>query len=369
MASIVQRGKTWQYTVSRYTGGKYDPIRKGGFKTEKECKLAAAEVELLLAKGMEVNVKERSFADYFEEWVKTFKSNKHINTVKRYNDSVNRVHAYFKDKPIQKITRLEYQGFLNEYGKGKAKATVQKLNTHIRACVKDAMEEGYIGVDFTRKVEIHGTKATKKESEKHINYEESKQLVQHLLKNLDVRRSTNHLILLALVAGLRYGEVVGITPDCFDFKKNQIYIYRAWDYKEGTGFVDLKNTSSERKILIDKQYMLEFKKLILAQPNVPHDLLFYRPNSVGCITNEGANKVLTGILKELKIDRITMHGLRHTHASVLLYKGVNIQSVSQRLGHADTQTTMDHYAHVLKEMEERDEAISAKVFADMFNAN
>ena len=64
-----------------------------------------------------------------------------------------------------------------------------------------------------------------------------------------------------------------------------------------------------------------------------------------------------------------MHGLRHTHASVLLYKGVNVQSVSQRLGHADIQTTLDHYAHVLKEMEERDEAISAKVFADMFTAN
>ena len=72
------------------------------------------------------------------------------------------VRAYFKDKPIQKITRHEYQRFLNEDSKGKIKATVQKLNTHIRACVKDAMEESYIGIDFTRKAEIHGTKATKK---------------------------------------------------------------------------------------------------------------------------------------------------------------------------------------------------------------
>lgn len=64
-----------------------------------------------------------------------------------------------------------------------------------------------------------------------------------------------------------------------------------------------------------------------------------------------------------------MHGLRYTHASVLLYKGVNVQSVSQRLGHGDIQTTLDHYAHVLKVMEERDEAISAKVFADTFTAN
>ncbi|WP_342472238.1 tyrosine-type recombinase/integrase [Metasolibacillus sp. FSL H7-0170] len=57
-----------------------------------------------------------------------------------------------------------------------------------------------------------------------------------------------------------------------------------------------------------------------------------------------------------------MHDLRYTHASVLLYKGVNVQSVSQRLGHGDIQTTLDHYAHVLKEMEQRDELIAVNVY-------
>ncbi|WP_201261904.1 MULTISPECIES: tyrosine-type recombinase/integrase [Metasolibacillus] len=57
-----------------------------------------------------------------------------------------------------------------------------------------------------------------------------------------------------------------------------------------------------------------------------------------------------------------MHGLRYTHASVLLYKGANIHSVSKRLGHADIQTTLNHYSHVLKEMEQRDELIAVNVY-------
>lgn len=53
-----------------------------------------------------------------------------------------------------------------------------------------------------------------------------------------------------------------------------------------------------------------------------------------------------------------------THASVMLYKGVSIHSVSKRLGHCDIQTTLDHYAHVLKEMEQRDESLAINIYAN-----
>ncbi|MCE4044810.1 hypothetical protein LXM56_11785 [Lysinibacillus fusiformis] len=46
-----------------------------------------------------------------------------------------------------------------------------------------------------------------------------------------------------------------------------------------------------------------------------------------------------------------------------MYKGANIHSVSKRLEHTDIQTTPDHYSHVLKEMEERDEEIAINVYS------
>ena len=57
-----------------------------------------------------------------------------------------------------------------------------------------------------------------------------------------------------------------------------------------------------------------------------------------------------------------MQGLRHTHANMLLYRGSNIYSVSKRLEHANIQTTQNHYAHVLKKMEERVEQITVNLF-------
>ena len=54
------------------------------------------------------------------------------------------------------------------------------------------------------------------------------------------------------------------------------------------------------------------------------------------------------------IKPITCYGLRHTHASMLLYKGVNIKYVSRHLGHKDIVTTLQTYSHILDEMEQKE---------------
>lgn len=363
LASIRNRGSSWEYTINRYADGKRRPIIKGGFNTKREAQIAAAEVELSLKKGNQVIVKEKSFSQYFHDWIELYKANKHKNTYKRYLNSLERIKGHFADTPIQRISRSDYQKFLNDYGKGKTKETVRKLNTHVRACVRDAIEEGYLTIDFTRKAEFNATVAAKKDDEKHLNFNESNIFYNTLFDKLSSKTSTYHLILLGLVSGMRFGELVGLTTDCFDFKNNSISIYRAWDYKDGSGFGPLKNHQSERTILIDKKVMTAMKKLIVAMPSNENNLVFYRQTVIRTVTNEGANKLLKNTLIDLGFDPITMHGLRHTHASVLLYKGANIHSVSKRLGHADIQTTLDHYAHVLKEMEERDETIAISMFS------
>lgn len=109
--------------------------------------------------------------------------------------------------------------------------------------------------------------------------------------------------------------------------------------------------------------MNEFKKLILSVPENENNLVFYRQSSIKTVTNEGANKLLRKTLDALEIEHISIHGLRHTHASVLIYKGANIHSVSKRLGHSDFQTTLDHYSHILQEMEERDKEIAINVYS------
>lgn len=52
-------------------------------------------------------------------------------------------------------------------------------------------------------------------------------------------------------------------------------------------------------------------------------------------------------LRQVDVPRIRFHDLRHTHASLLLQEGVNPKVVSERLGHATVQITLDTYSHVL----------------------
>uniref|UniRef100_UPI0020BF3575 tyrosine-type recombinase/integrase n=1 Tax=Lysinibacillus sp. D4B1_S16 TaxID=2941231 RepID=UPI0020BF3575 len=79
--------------------------------------------------------------------------------------------------------------------------------------------------------------------------------------------------------------------------------------------------------------------------------------------NTGVNKALKNILRELQIEEISIHGLRHSHASILFYKGITVQYISERLGHADVDTTIQIYTHLIKELREEDENNTVNILA------
>ncbi len=70
--------------------------------------------------------------------------------------------------------------------------------------------------------------------------------------------------------------------------------------------------------------------------------------------NSTVNNILSRRCSSLKIPTITIHGLRHTHASLLLFAGVSIASVARRLGHASMTTTQKTYLHIIHELENKD---------------
>lgn len=365
MASFQKIGKTWQYNVSRMVGGKSKPIRQGGFATKKEAQVAAAEVESGLQKGIVPHLRPEPFDEYFEEWLKVYKTGISKNTMARYLDTLSTIKEHFSGVPIQDITKRSYQAFLNTYGLERAKDTVRKLNTHIRACIREAIDEGIIRVDFTRGVVFTGSVQSKRPEEKHLSYFESKRLLQ-ALENPE--HLSHYIILLGLTSGMRFGEMVGLTRKDFDFKKNEIKISKTWGYTSQMheGFGPTKNDQSNRIIKMDDKTMSLFKSLFDKQPPNTHGLVFFSPESkYKVVSNTAVNKSLKHFLEKLNIESISVHGLRHTHASVLLYKKVSIYYVSERLGHSDIETTLQHYAHIVKELRVQDEKITLKIISDM----
>nr|WP_233711410.1 site-specific integrase [Lederbergia citrisecunda] len=147
-----------------------------------------------------------------------------------------------------------------------------------------------------------------------------------------------YLIPLELTSGEKFGELVGMTRKDFDFKNNPIKIEKTWSYakRHREGFGSPKNEASMRTIKLDKKTMNAFRRLFeTVTPNL-YGLLFYTPESkYRVISNTNDNKLLQKTLQELGIAPVTMHGLRHTHAIVLLYRKVDINYVSERLGHSN----------------------------------
>lgn len=365
MASYQKRGKTWQYTISRMVNGKSDPIRKGGFRTKKEAMIAAAEVEDSLNKGKQIHIKLVPINDYFKKWVELYKSNLTLATQSHYKNTLRVIEDYFGSTPLQHITKSDYQLFINTQGKDKSLEYVKKLNSHIRSCVQDAMDEGIVHVDFTRKVAYSGKKG-KDPEDKHLNYLDTKRLNKALLRKLEnERRPVLYIIYLALISGMRFSEIVALTKNDFNFKDNTITVNKSQGYLPTTGMgkKPTKNIASKRVIKIDKRAMSVFEDFIKNTPSNLSGLIFHNPASkYGVYSNTGVNKALKKLLLSLNIEPISLHGLRHTHASILLYKEVSIYYISERLGHADIDTTSKVYAHLLKELKEKDEKKTMDIF-------
>ena len=102
--------------------------------------------------------------------------------------------------------------------------------------------------------------------------------------------------------------------------------------------------------MVDWKLMQQFQSLINSKEE--DRLIFF--NEDQRIYNSTLNQKLASYCKKVNVPVISIHGLRHTHASLLLYEGVSIASVAKRLGHSNTTTTQETYIHIIKELENKD---------------
>lgn len=234
----------------------------------------------------------------------------------------------------------------NDYAKEHERQTTLDFHHQLKGAVMDAVDEGLIERDPTRKAIIKG-KTPREKKIKYLNQFE----LHTLIADLDIKEEPNWdwFILLVAKTGMRFSEALAITPKDFDFGRQTLSISKTWDYKGKGGFLPTKNKSSVRKIQIDWQIVVKFSELV---KGLPED----EPIFVGeeKIYNSTVNDALTRHCKACGISEISIHGLRHTHASLLLFAGVSIASVARRLGHASMTTTQKTYLHIIQELENKD---------------
>lgn len=261
-------------------------------------------------------------------WYEVFRTGKkskdNDNDIRR---AVEFVEKYFEGVKLKELTRSMYQKALNEYGKTHSTASVKKHHTYMRACLREALVDGLIMRDPTFNVVAKGKVKSKDEELKYLNYDEAKKLIKVTKEGLNFRYISRFIILFALATGARFSEIMGLTWDCVDFEDQTVTINKTRDYKYTHDFSNTKNYASIRTITIDKETLSLLRKLKLEQDKRAlktgvrnkKNLVFVDQNFEP-VSNNAVNKTLRILCKKTGIKEVTCHALRHTHASMLLYK-------------------------------------------------
>lgn len=363
--------KSWYSRVSYKSNGKYKTKSKFGFKTKKEALLWEQAIKVKLEDG-ETATAESSFADYFLKWYEVYKKNKvSLSTQSNYRATHHKIESHFGTKRLNQISKIDYQKFLNEYGKTLSVGTMKKTNKQIRSCIQDAVHHGDIKKDFTYKVELTGTES-KSESSKFLSQKEAKLLIESLTDEHKDMSLTRRMATLALATGMRYSEIAGLTYNRLNFKDNTILIDRTWDARSNK-FKPTK-TNNSRVIKVENSLMQELQEFTVNQKKLqlstyminPEKLVFAKYDGIPP-TNDSANKSLRKACKRAGIKEITFHSLRHTHVSILLYNGMDLSSIAKRVGHRSTTTTADTYAHIIEELQNKSDKLSDNAMKELFS--
>ncbi|MBE5864578.1 MAG: site-specific integrase [Lachnospiraceae bacterium] len=286
------------------------------------------------------------FCDYYKQWITIYKEGAIRSvTMKKYDMAHQWIVKLAPTLLLCDLDRNSYQKLLNDYAKEHERQTTMDFHHHLKCSILDAVDEGLILRDPTRKAIIKG-KQPKDKKPKYLNQYELHKLIDDL--DLPAEINLDWLILLIAKTGMRFSEALALTPKDFDLTHQVLTVSKTWNYKGEGEFLPTKNQSSVRKIPLDWQTVMQFAGLI---KNLPED----KPIFVkGKVYNSTMNDILARHCKHAGIPVISIHGLRHTHASLLLFAGVSIASVARRLGHSNITTTQKTYLHIIQELESKD---------------
>lgn len=348
------------YMFQAYLGidpltGKKKRTTRRGFKTQKEAKLALAQLQLEIESNSLFKQDYSTFKDVYELWFANYK-----HTVKE--SSVQRVRYLFNNQILPKFGHLRInkintaicQKIVNEWNEENSPT---RLRSYTKKIFTYAISINLISSNPMDNILIpRKTRHKKVEKENFLDRYQLKDFLS-LVKQQETLSIFTMFHVLAYT-GLRKGELVALTWNDIDFTSQTISINKTGYYLNGSPYItSTKTNKSTRKISVDnstisilKQWKLEQKKLLLSR-GIPiksdKKQLIFSSNSNNLIHNAFLNETL----RKYPQYNITPHGFRHTHASLLFEAGASIKQVQERLGHTNINTTLEIYTHVTKEAE------------------
>lgn len=359
----------WEYRISYHVPGVSERKRKMFVSkiSKKDAQKKGDDFKAEIAKGIIVGHSNILLQDWMEEWLEAYKKNSlKIKTYERYESVINN---YIKGSSISKVMvkeliPIQVQQFLNELlvsgGVNGSKLSPRSVNM-TRSVLSEALDEA-ANNNLLLANPVLRTKPIKvNKPEMHILTNDE---AERLLKEAKISSYNWYLaIMLGIYAGLRIGEIFGLKWDCVDFDAKCIHIRRTLvTTKSGSLMQDsTKTLRSTRSVLLPDNLLVALKAQHLSCTiqkqkcdNYSFEFVICKENGLNLTPNHFSSHVFKNLLLAAGIDKpVRVHDLRHTHATWLVESGVDIKTVSERLGHATTRITLDTYTHVTTQMQQQ----------------
>lgn len=202
------------------------------------------------------------FYKYYKQWIALYKENAiRPVTLQKYYLAQRKLKELALTLHLNELNRRTYQNLINRYAETHERKTVLDFHHHLRASLVDAVDDGLLEKDPTRRIIIKGSAKKQHKKTKYLSMYELQTLLKHL--HLGPELNWDWFILLVAKTGLRYAEALGLTPEDFNFETQELIINKSWDYKSKHGkFQPTKNKSSNRTVMLDWKTMNQFKMLI-----------------------------------------------------------------------------------------------------------
>ena len=280
-----------------------------------------------------------------EEWFASAKDGLKPTTARGYKVNIyNHILPHIGSVPIQALKSSTIKDMISSLGKELSATSIKYILRNLSQILKYAEQRSYIVKTPMKSVAI-----PKSSKPKFATYS-----VAELVKLLKAVKGTDLELPIHIESetGLRLGELLGLSWDNIDFDKKTITVNKTVSYVEGKIYITSpKTTKSNREIVVSATLIEAIKSYKEKEESTKrpkryenkNNLLFHKENGQP-LTNSSFSSKFASTLKKNGLKHIRFHDLRHTHASLLYNKyGMNIKSVSDRLGHSKISTTMDYY--------------------------
>mgnify|MGYP002743709968 FL=1 len=315
-------------------------------------------------------VKFETFADqWFEEYAKV---NLRPTSYARMKQLTKRVYPAIGHKRLDKITARDIQKFItdmltNGRNLNNGKPLSRKTAVHHLNFISDvfsyAVRMGMLCDNPCRRVFV----PKQEQEEKQIYTIEQVKILYENLKSEPMKYQV--YLLLSIYSGYRRSEMLGLEWKDIDFEHDLIHVRRTSQYTSEKGiYTDTTKTRKSKRVSKMPASIMNLLRQFKADQNEEarrlgtkwedYDRLFTKWNGAP-MNPQTPFEWLKGYCERIGIPFRNIHSLRHLHASLLIFEGVDVVAVSEDMGHSVVGTTLNLYSHMFQEAKARNcDAIS-----------